>query len=122
MAVAIPEGEVPPRRRRQEDEHGVKSDGAVLESAVDALEPGCIDLCRLKPGTCFGMQSMQHERPHFGTIKALKRSHLLCLTNEDYYSVINNIEKNREQSRLGFVTKIPLFQLISKQNVRKIIK
>lgn len=89
MAVAIPGAETkPPKKGRQEDEHGVKSDGVLLETPVDALEPGYIDLARLKPGTCFGMHSMQSERPHFGTIKALKRTHMLCLTNDDYLSVM----------------------------------
>jgi hypothetical protein len=123
MAVAVPGTEIkPPKKGRQEDEHGVRSDGVLLESAVDALEPGYIDLGRLKPGTCFGMQSMQNERPHFGTIKALKRTHMLCLTKEAYNSAIKDIEKKREADRLGFVNKIPLFAQLSKQNVRKIIK
>lgn len=99
MQVAVPKNdaeEVVPRRKERIDEHGVKTDGDLLESAVDALEPGYIDLGRMKPGTCYGMHSMQQERPHMGTIRALKRAHLLCLTNNDYYRVITDIERQRE--------------------------
>lgn len=122
LVVAIPDAAEPPRRRAKVDEHGVKEDGDLLESAVDALEPGYIDLARLKPGTCIGMQSMQNERVRMGTIKAMKRTHLLCLTNEDYHRCIHEIERTRESSKLTFVMRVPLFSLISKQNVRKIIR
>lgn len=54
---------VDPTKKFELDEHGVKSDGQMLESPLEALDPGFIDFARLQAGTCFGREMMETCKP-----------------------------------------------------------
>ena len=81
----------------------------MLPSPIDLLEPGNIDLARLGPGTAFGIKSMLTGQPRMGTIKAVKRTHVLRLTQDSLDKVSHEIDKARENKKILFLAKIPLF-------------
>ena len=57
-----------------------------------------------------------------GTYKAIKRTHLVYITADEYNKAVLEIDKQRESRRINILSKIPLFSCIGKPNLKKVIK
>jgi CRP-like cAMP-binding protein len=71
----------------------------------------------LTDGHAFGELALLNHKPRMATVRCLTKTHLMVLTKEAFDQVIAKIERRVMNERLNFFSELPIFQLLTKNQL-----